>query len=249
MTTRQRARKRALSFAVLAWVALAASVPGAQAQAAAPAPEVRITGFLDTITSWNKNLGDTLLHRTGDTEWYARNRGRLDIVGVLGTARAVLGLEIDSTWGQVSGGDNNLAAGGTNPQRFGASSGFDLNTDTQGSIEVKWLYTEFPLPFTPFRTTVRLGAQPFSTLYKSAAYAQGDFAGAAVDMSFTRTLRAHLTYVALTENVTGGRRGLGFGQGRRVGDARERRDDPGQRTRGSTHLQLRAGVRAHGRRA
>ena len=84
--------KAVLSFAVLAAVLLGGAVSGAEAQAAAPAPEVRITGFLDTITSWNKNFFETLIHRTGDTEWYVRNRGRLDIVGVLGSAKAVLGL-------------------------------------------------------------------------------------------------------------------------------------------------------------
>ena len=113
----------------------------------------------------------------------------------------------------MSGADNNLAAGGVNPQRFGASSAFDLNTDTQGSIEVKWLYTEFPLPFVPFPVLVRLGAQPFLVLYKPAVYATGDFAGVNVDLNIARNVRAHLTYVALEENLTGGRRALGFGLG------------------------------------
>jgi hypothetical protein len=184
-----------------------------QEAAPAPVPEIRITGFLDTITTWTKNFQDTLIHRTGDKEWYARNRGRVDVVGQLGSARAVLGLEIDSVWGQVSGADNNLAAGGVNPQRSGASSAFDLNTDTQGSIEVKWLYTEFPLPLTPFPVLVRLGAQPFQTGYKLGAYATGDFAGVNLDLLIRRNVRAHLTYVALEENLTGGRRALGFGRG------------------------------------
>ena len=118
-----------------------------------------------------------MIHRTGDREWFARNRGRIDVVGEIGAARAVLGIEIDSVWGQVSGGDNNLAAGGVNPQRNATTGAFDLNTDTQGSIELKWLYTEFPLPLVPFPTLVRLGAQPFTSLYKLGAYATGDFAG------------------------------------------------------------------------
>jgi len=202
-----------LGLALVLCAALGSPVAVAHGQPTAPVPEVRITGFIDTVTSWVKNTLDTQIHRTGDREWYARSRGRFDVVGQVGEARGVLGIEIDSVWGQVSGADNNLAAGGVNRQHFGATSAFDLNTDTQGSIEVKWLYTEFPLPLLPFPTTVRLGAQPFLTLYKFGVYATGDFAGASIDMNFTRNLRAHLTYVAIEENLTGGRRSLGFGNG------------------------------------
>src|SRR5262245_49091755 len=123
------------AFVLMAMVCGAFGCPvsgafGAETAPTPPIPEVRVTGFLDTITTWTKNFQDTLIHRTGDVEWYSRNRGRVDIVGQLGPAKAVLGIEIDSIWGQVSGGDNNLAAGGVNPQRFGATSAFDLNTDT-----------------------------------------------------------------------------------------------------------------------
>ena len=109
---------RAFVLAAMLCAALGGPVPGAYGQVTAPIPEIRITGFLDTVTTWTKNFQDTLIHRTGDTEWYSRNRGRVDIVGQLGAAKAVLGIEIDSVWGQVSGADNNLAAGGVNPQRF-----------------------------------------------------------------------------------------------------------------------------------
>ncbi len=204
---------RTLVLTGILFLTLGSSVPGAYGQATAPVPQVSISGFIDTVTAWSKNLQDTLIHRTGDREWYTRNRGRFDVVGELGAAKGILGLEIDSVWGQVSGADNNLAAGGVNPQRFGASSAFDLNTDTQGSIEVKWLYTEFPLPIAPFPVILRLGAQPFQAGYKPGVYATGDFAGANVDLNFARNLRAHLTYVAIEENLTGGRRGLGFGRG------------------------------------
>jgi hypothetical protein len=187
----------------------------ARAQPAAPAPQVTITGFLDTISSWSKNLNDSVVYRTGEREWYARNRGRVDVIGRLGTAHFVMGLEIDSTWGTtaVGGQDNNLAAGGVGTQRFGASSAFDLNTDTQGSIEMKWLYTEFAVPLIPLPTLVRLGAQPFAVTYKQAAYATGDFAGVNVDVYVNPTIKAHFTYVALEENLTGYRRSLGFGRG------------------------------------
>ncbi len=203
-----------LGAALIACVAVASAVLPAHAQTPDPlVPEVRLTGFIDTVTSWNKNVMDTQVHRSGDREWYARNRGRFDIVGQLGEAKAVFGFEIDSVWGQVSGGDNNLANGGIFRQHNAATSGFDINTDTQGSIEVKWLYTEFPVPLLPFPAVVRLGAQPFLSPYKLGAYATGDFAGAAIDMNFTRNVRGHLTYVVIEENLTGGRRQLGFGNG------------------------------------
>ena len=206
--------RRVLALA-LAVAVLGVAVPGAWAQPAAPTPQVTITGFIDTITAWSKNLQDNLAHRTGDSEWYARNRGRFDIIGQLGTAKAVFGFEIDSAWGTtaVGGQDNNLAAGGVGAQRSGATSAFDLNTDTQGSIETKWLYTEFQVPMMPFPTIVRVGAQPFATQYKLAALANGDFAGVNIDMNFTPNVRSHFTYVALEENLTGSRRSLGFGRG------------------------------------
>ena len=125
--------------------------PGAFAQAppAAPPLTFNINGFLDTITSASHNLRDLNFTRPGDKEWYARNRGRFNIEGRAGTAVVVWGIEIDSTWGQVSATDNNLAGqvAGTNQQRGGATSGFDLNTDTQGSVETKWLFGEFDMGY------------------------------------------------------------------------------------------------------
>src|SRR5215471_4080816 len=207
---RRQLMRRVLTLALISLTVLGVAVPGAWAQPVAPTPQVTITGFLDTITAWSKNLQDNLFYRTGDSEWYARNRGRVDVIGQLGTAKFVMGIEIDSTWGTTASGgqDNNLANGGIGAQRSGATSAFDLNTDTQGSIEMKWLYTEFPLPGIPFPVIVRLGAQPFAAQYKLAAYANGDFAGVNIDMNFTPNLKGHLTYVAAEENLTGSRRGL-----------------------------------------
>ncbi len=205
---------RVLSLVLIAFAVLGSALP-ASAQPVPPTPEVTITGFLDTITSWSKNINDSLFYRTGEREWYARNRGRVDVIGRLGTARFVMGLEIDSTWGTtaVGGQDNNLAAGGVGAFHNGATSAFDLNTDTQGSIEMKWLYSEFPVPFMPFPTILRIGAQPFAVQYKQAAYANGDFAGVNLDLNFNPNVKGHLTYVAIEENLTGSRRALGFGRG------------------------------------
>ena len=206
---------RRILVLALALAVLGVAVPGAWAQPAAPTPQVTITGFVDTVGAWSRNLQDNRFDRTGDSEWYARNRGRFDIVGQLGTAKAVFGFEIDSAWGttSVGGQDNNLAAGGVGAQRSGSTSAFDLNTDTQGSIETKWLYTEFQLPMVPFPTIVRVGAQPFATQYKLAAFANGDFAGVNIDMNFTPNVKAHVTYAQVEENLTGTRRNLGFGRG------------------------------------
>ena len=205
---------RVLSLVLGALAVLVTGLP-AWAQPAAPTPKVDITGFVDTISSWSKNLNDSLVYRTGEREWYARNRGRFDIIGQLGSAKAVVGFEFDSTWGTnaVGGQDNNLAAGGVGAFHNGATSAFDLNTDTQGSIEVKWLYTEFAVPLIPYPALIRLGAQPFAVQYKQGAYATGDFAGVNVDVYFSPNLKAHFTYVALEENLTGSRRSLGFGRG------------------------------------
>ena len=207
---------RVLSLVLVALAVFGVGVPASAQPVVAPTPRVTITGFIDTVTSWSKNLNDSLVYRTGEREWYARNRGRVDVIGQLGTAKFVMGLEIDSVWGTtaVGGQDNNLAAGGAGAgQHNGATSAFDLNTDTQGSIEMKWLYTEFALPFMPFPTIIRMGAQPFAAQYKQAAYANGDFAGVNVDFNFTPNLKGHFTYVAVEENLTGSRRSIGFGRG------------------------------------
>ena len=209
--------RRVLTLALVALAGLGMAVDAAWAQPAAPVPQVTITGFIDTISTWSKNLADNRFDRSGDKEWYSRNRGRFDIVGQLGTAKAVFGFEIDSTWGTASvGGQDTSVALGTNTggvQHGGATSAFDINTDTQGSIETKWLYTEFQLPMMPFQTIVRVGAQPFATQYKLAAYANGDFAGVNVDMNFTPNVKGHFTYVAAEDNLTGSRRNVGFGRG------------------------------------
>jgi hypothetical protein len=127
----------------------------------------------------------------------------------------VFGFEIDHTFGlqSLSGQDNNLAAGGVAATHNGTTGSFDINRDTQGTIEVKWLYTEFPLPLMPFPVIARVGAQPFAAQYKQAAYANGDFAGVNLDFLINPTLKAHFTYVAIEENLTGSRRSIGFGRG------------------------------------
>src|SRR5215471_1052031 len=212
-------RMLVLSLAVMALLGFVAP-PDVFAQAAAPTPKATITGFIDNVGTWTQNMSSSDLNwnRNRDTQVYGRTRGRFDIVGEVGQAKAVFGFEIDAYWGQTgfsdttsigkgepcfTTGTNNAITCGTGGA--GAESSFDLNTDTQGSIQVKWLYTEFPLPLTPIPITARLGAQPFATAatYKLAAYANGDFAGVNLYATFTPQIRAQFTYVAIDENLLG----------------------------------------------
>ncbi len=87
----------------------------------------------------------------------------------------------------------------------GSESSFDINTDTQGNLQIKWVYVEFPLPLVPFSSIVRLGAQPFATAanYKLATYANGDFAGVNLYTTISPTFKLQMTYVAIDENLLG----------------------------------------------
>jgi hypothetical protein len=206
---------RKLLVVTLALVALVGTMaPGAFAQPAAAPPPLtfNINGFLDTISSASWNLRDLNFTRVGDKEWYARNRGRINIEGRAGTAVFVWGIEIDTTWGQVSGQDNNLAGqvALNNQQRSGTTSGFDLNTDVQASVETKWLFAEFDAPLIPFATRVRLGAQPYSVTYKICALACSDFAGVNIDTKWSPNVTSHITFAQIEEQLSGPSTG-GFG--------------------------------------
>jgi len=190
----------------LAIIALIAMTGPVSAQ-----PKVTITGFVDNITSWDKNMSvvDINPARSKDVEWYARTRVRPDITAEVGTTKFVLGLEIDATWGQTSAQDTNVCLNAACPaqpgvgQRSGANGGWDLNTDTQGIIEIKWAYTEFDMPIIPVPTRLRLGAQPFEAQYKLAALANGDFAGVHMTSQLTPMVKLNLTYAMPEESSTG----------------------------------------------
>ena len=204
--------RRLLVLAVTLVAVLGIMAPPVMAQA--PAPKVTITGFIDQIGTYTRNMShyDLDYNRANDVQAYGRTRGRFDVIGEVGKAKAVLGLEIDMYYGQTGNADNNIQGTATSAG-FGASGGFDLNTDTRTAIEVKWLYTEFPLPI-PLPTTVRLGAQPFSTLAtdKLAVYANGDFPGVAMIFDITPAAKLNLTYVQVEESLTGGRDGFTRGE-------------------------------------
>ena len=205
-----------LSLALLALLGFIAPVD-VLAQAATPQPQFAITGFIDNVGTWTQNFsyGDANFNRNRDYQTYGRTRGRFDIVGEVGQAKAVFGFEIDAHWGQTGFIDSNqgpgcVTSGPTSAVTCGftgngAESSFDLNTDTQGSLQVKWLYTEFPLPLVPIPIVARLGAQPFATAanYKLGVYANGDFAGVNLYATVTPAFRTQFTYVALDENLLG----------------------------------------------
>jgi hypothetical protein len=186
------------------------------AQATAPVPKFTITGIIDNVGTWTQNLSasDTNYNRNRDSQVYGRTRGRFDIIGEVGAAKGVFGFEIDGYYGQTGFIDSNngpgcitASSGGVTcgATGTGAESSFDLNTDTQGNLQIKWLYVEFPLPLVPISIVARLGAQPFSTAsnYKLGVYANGDFAGVNLYATVTPTFRAQFTYVALDENLLG----------------------------------------------
>jgi hypothetical protein len=184
----------------------------------APAPKVTISGLVDNLGTVARNLStyDFNYNRNTDAQMYGRTRGRFDIIGEVGKAKAVLGLEIDSYWGQTGFSDSNAAGcvAGTTTSAVtcgavgsGSESSFDLNTDTQANIQVKWLYTELPVPLIPWATTMTVGAMPFGSAatYKLAAYANGDFAGVKLVSTVTPNLKLLFTFVAVEENLTGKR--------------------------------------------
>jgi hypothetical protein len=207
-------RRSYLAGALMALLVVVLMAPYAFAQAPpAPAPKVTISGFIDAVSSWSRNLSlqDLNYDRSGDREWYARTRARPDITAEIGTSKFVLGLEIDAIWGQQTGQDSSVclsAACPNTPGRFGSSTGWDINTDTLGNIELKWAYAEFRLPIIPWASTVRLGAQPFAVTYKTSVLAGGDFAGANLRSVVTPALAFNLTYIQAEEASTGIRDGF-----------------------------------------
>jgi hypothetical protein len=212
--------RRTVLAAVLALAMLAMLVPPVLAQT----PKVTITGLFDQIMSAGKNYSETNFSRDSDQEWYARTRFRPDFVFEVGRVKAVLGLELDLTYGQVgscSGGPSKAAAQttttlGCSRAHPGTTSDSGLNTDTTGIIEIKWMYTEFPLtgkdsvmPFIPVETMARAGLQPFASIaaYKATTFANGDFAGISTHSIFAPNLSMRTAYVMVEDENGGDNRG------------------------------------------
>jgi hypothetical protein len=203
-------KRTSLAVLMIAVALVALAAPMAFAQA--PAPKVTINGLIDNVMSYYQNhaIYNGGVFNRGDDQWYGRTRGRFDIIGEVGKVKGVFGFEIDAGYGQTGSNDSTIANSGAAAATAvqapsGTSGSFDLNTDTRGIFEIKWLYVEFPLPLIPVPTTVRLGAQPFgaAATYKLAAYANGDFAGVNLVSQITPNLKLLGTYVAVEENLVG----------------------------------------------
>src|SRR5262245_23724047 len=220
--------RRFLVAAVLTLVTIVALAPPGFAQA--PAPKVTISGLFDQVTSMGRNTYDGNLTRNSDSEWYGRTRFRPDFEFAVGRVKAVLGLEIDLAYGQLgphdggfpgnvsgqSGGVGSSAGSPVPGCKVNANGCLDINTDVGGMIEIKWVYTEFPLtgkdsllPFIPVETMARAGGQPFDTLgqYKLAQFANGDFAGLSAITTFTPNIKTNLAYVIIEDQLAGANRG------------------------------------------
>jgi hypothetical protein len=203
-------KRTSLAVLMIALAILALAAPLAYAQA--PAPKVTINGLIDNVTSYSQNISNFNggIFNRGDSMWYYRTRGRFDFIGEVGKAKGVLGIELDHVFGQAGSNDSTIVNAGAAATTavntgFGTDGSFDLNTDSRGIIEIKWLYVEFPVPLIPVPTTARLGAQPFGALatYKLAAYATGDFPGVSVTSQITPNLKLIGTYVQVEENLVG----------------------------------------------
>ncbi len=197
---------------VVAVVAMLASASPALAQA--PAPKVTITGLIDNLYNYNRNASmthsDFDITRSED-EAYGRTRGRWDVIGEVGKAKAVLGLELDLLYGQTGAADSCAAPFQTTGCRAdGTSGGFDADNDVRNTIELKWMYVEAPfsgpdslLPFIPVPGMIRLGGQPYTITYKPSIFAASDFGGSHLDLTFAPNLKASLTFVQFEEKLTG----------------------------------------------
>lgn len=227
---------RKILIVVAAFAVAILGMRASPAFAQAPSPQVTITGIVDNVANFNRNQGLNFADRvrgslahSNDQEIYERLRGRFDLVGALGKAKAVWGLELDALLGQTGTFDQctTLSNGAPLTQQGcrpdGTSVGFDADTDSRNLIETKWLYTEFPLtgpgslmPWIPYAGTFAIGGQPYRVMLKPALFAYSDFPGVWADMVFSPTLRGELTYVQFENRVIGNTRNnnvAGFGRG------------------------------------
>ena len=183
--------------------------PAAFAQA--PTPKVTINGLFDQITSAGANQYDGDFSRKGDKEWYARTRFRPDFTFEVGRTKAVLGLEMDLTYGAAGSCSAGPSKNGAPcvGEKNGATASSTLNTDVTGIFEIKWMYTEFDLtgkdslmPFIPVGTVARVGAQPFATLgtYR-ATYTAGDFMGISAVTTWAPNLKTSIAYIQIDEQL------------------------------------------------
>lgn len=194
-----------LALAVIALLGMLA--PEAFAQA--PAPKVTINGLIDVITSASDNLSqsDGDFTRTRDNEWLSRQRGVFTFTGEVGKAKGVLALEIDFGWGMTVTNFTGSTLSGGGPTTPGNVAFVNTNAgsgvDILNAIEIKNLYIDFPMPFIPWPTQARLGAQPFNVTYKPAVLGFTDMPGVSLTTAFTPAVRGHFFYAQIDEAAWG----------------------------------------------
>ena len=107
--------KRMLVLTLIALALVALAAPMASAQPAAP--KVTINGLIDNVTSYSQNIANfnTGIFNKQDRMWYGRTRGRFDIIGEVGKAKAVLGLELDEVYGLTGSNEANTGLFQTSP--------------------------------------------------------------------------------------------------------------------------------------
>ena len=195
------------------------------ASAQAPAPKVTINGLIDTVTVGGKNINDGNYASAADSNWHARNRGVFTFTGEVGKAKGVLAIEMDFTWGQ-SGTTDGAGAGqvGSNAASNGGfgtgatipftNAGADLGVDIANSVfELKNLYVEFPVPWIPMATMMRLGAQPTQVTMKPSVLFTTDYPGVWLSTTINPWLKFNLTYAQIEEQFVGTRASVQFIRG------------------------------------
>jgi hypothetical protein len=173
-------------------VILGFCAPAAFAQP--PAPKVTVSGLLDFVTSYYKNLRTTTITNDDDDGWYSRERGRFEITGAIGKAKAVFAFEIDMTNGE------GVPSSGT-------TDNFDLDGDVAGVTELRWLYVEAPvtgpgslLPFLPMESIGRFGQQGArGHAYKPGILWSGDFPGVSIETTWAPNFRSTATFAQIGE--------------------------------------------------
>jgi hypothetical protein len=136
------------------------------------------------------------------------------ITGEVGKVKGVWAIELDFTNGAGNFGAN-ANTGFLNVMGVSASgttSNFNLDTDTKGAVETKWLYLETPItgpgslmPFIPVASIGRFGGQPFRGHdYKVGILASGDFPGVALETTWTPNVRSTVTFVQIGEALDRG---------------------------------------------
>ncbi len=174
--------------------------------AQAPAPKVTINGLIDTVTYWSQNVSheDRNFTKNDDAVWFSRNRGRFDIIGEVGKAKGVLGIEIDVGWGVTAAAQAHPQAINSGPVPSFLNQSFGSGNDTNDLFEIKWLYVEFPMPLVPVPTTMRIGGQTCANyMYKLAILTFTDCPGVALETTWTPAVKTNIAFMQFDENGVG----------------------------------------------